>query len=368
MKIAVSACLLGELCRYDGSSQPCGFVQALTESHELIPLCPEMAGGLSVPRNPCEIVTSERVLRVHDAENNDFTVAYMSGAQAALTQLSEQGCKLAILKSKSPSCGSRFIYDGAFSGTLVPGVGVTARLLREAGIRVVDEAQLQDILATASARHPGVHPAIFAETAAQCPVLETERLVLRALTTADALDTFAYCSDPDVGADAGWPMHRSIEDSQVFVNEIAAAPHTFGIFEKAENPLGKGGRNTKDSLSESEGSPLPKSGPCIGSVGLMPDPHRKNPDCLMLGYALAKSAWGKGYMTEAAQEVLRYGFGDLGLSMISVTHYAFNNRSCRVIEKCGFHREGVLRSVEPGVDGMMEDMVFYSLRSEESCI
>lgn len=373
MNIAVSACLLGEPCRYDGASKPCEAVVALSECHELVPVCPEVSGGLDVPHAPCEVVASERALRVVDAEGCDVTEAFMGGAQATLDQIKTAGCKLAIFKAKSPSCGSGLVYDGTFSRTLVPGYGVAARLLRQEGIRVLDELQLQDILVVSQARHPDALPGIFAETSAECPVLETERLVLRALVPEDAEDTFAYCSDPDIGADAGWPVHRSIEDSQTFIAEIAAAPHTFGIFEKTAGVKAPSGQAAEARGSEASAADVPapsqvKTGPCIGSVGFMPDPRRKNPDCLMLGYALAKSAWGKGYMTEAAREVLRYGFEELGLSMVSVTHYTFNERSGRVIEKCGFRREGIMRAAEPLVDGIMEDMVLYSVTAEEAVL
>lgn len=102
-------------------------------------------------------------------------------------------------------------------------------------------------------------------------------------------------------------------------------------------------------------------GPCIGSVGLIPDPQRRNVDALMLGYSLAKPAWGRGYMTEASREVIRYGFEELALGLISCTHYLFNDRSRRVIEKCGFEREGVIHRAEPAPDGTMQDLATYYL-------
>ncbi|MEF9877513.1 MAG: GNAT family N-acetyltransferase [Gordonibacter sp.] len=343
MNIAVSACLLGEPCRYDGMAVPCSAVDDLRSAHQLLPICPELAGGLDAPRPPCEIVTRERALRVLNVEGQDVTVAFMSGAQATLASVRAAGCKLAILKAQSPTCGNGIIYDGTFTGTHVAGYGVAARLLREEGIRVLSDLQLQEVLAASRRRHPDAPLALFAESSGECPVLETERLVLRALGPDDAPDVFAYCSDPDIGADAGWPLHRTLEDSRLFVTQIANAPHVFGIFEKR-------GEST---------------GPCRGSVGLIDDPHRKNVDCLMLGYALAKEAWGRGLMTEAVREVISYGFEELGLGMVTVNHYAFNQRSRRVIEKCGFRLEGTLRGAEPGPDGMPQDMTFYSLGAEE---
>lgn len=152
MRIAVSACLLGEACRYDGRSKPCARVQELVAlGHELVPICPEVAGGLSTPRTPCEIVqapwmesgkaraANERSWTILDASGADRTAAYARGAQAELARAKEAGCELAILKAKSPSCGSGEVYDGTFSDTLVPGWGIAAAAFRDAGITVIDE-------------------------------------------------------------------------------------------------------------------------------------------------------------------------------------------------------------------------------------
>ena len=152
MRIAVSACLLGETCRYDGRSKPCARVQELAaDGHEIVPICPEVAGGLPTPRTPCEIVqapwmesgkaraANERSWTILDASGADRTAAYARGAQAELARAKEAGCELAILKAKSPSCGSREVYDGTFSDTLVPGWGIAAATFRDAGITVIDE-------------------------------------------------------------------------------------------------------------------------------------------------------------------------------------------------------------------------------------
>ncbi len=191
MKIAVSACLLGEACRYDGRSKPCARVQELAAGgHELVPICPEVAGGLSTPRTPCEIVrapwmngnekrtdgstpsplssainreekecsdkakhgqsdsashgseastTGWHSWAIVDSNGADCTAAYARGAQIELARAKEASCKLAILKAKSPSCGSGKVYDGTFSGTLIPGWGIAAAAFRDAGIPVIDE-------------------------------------------------------------------------------------------------------------------------------------------------------------------------------------------------------------------------------------
>ena len=267
MPIAVSACLLGEPCRYDGKSRPCEDVLKLHDACEMVPVCPEVLGGLPVPHAPCEIAAAERALRVTDADGVDVTDAFLAGAAKTVELAKEQGCKLAVLKAKSPSCGCGLVYDGAFAGELVPGYGVAARALREAGVRVLDEVWFAACVRAGEARHPGCPPAILAETSGECPALETERLVLRPLVSDDIDDVYAYCSDPAVGPDAGWAPHRTREDSRMFVEVIASEPHVFGIFEKT-------------------GAGTGATGPCIGSIGLIRDPQRRNVDCLMLGLSL----------------------------------------------------------------------------------
>lgn len=145
MKIAVSACLLGEPCRFDGKSKPCEAVMNLAEVHELVPICPEAAGGLPIPHPPCEIVANAPELHVADENGADRTAAFQAGAQATLETVKQEGCKLAILKAKSPSCGSGLVYDGTFTGALVSGYGVAARMIKDAGIRVIDETQTGQI-------------------------------------------------------------------------------------------------------------------------------------------------------------------------------------------------------------------------------
>jgi len=137
MRILVSACLLGLPCRYDGKSKPCDRVIALAERHELVPFCPEIYGGLPTPRVPAERAGD----RVINRAGVDVTENYRSGARQALELAKMLDCKAAILKEKSPSCGSGLIYDGTFSGVLVPGDGVTVELLKENGIAVYGETQ-----------------------------------------------------------------------------------------------------------------------------------------------------------------------------------------------------------------------------------
>ncbi len=138
MKILVSACLLGLRCRYDGQSKPNGAVLALGKKHQLIPCCPEQLGGLPTPRSPAEW-QGERIV---NSAGEDVTDQYRRGGEEAAALARILGCELAILKERSPACGSREVYDGSFSGVLVPGRGSAAAALRAAGIPVLGESEL----------------------------------------------------------------------------------------------------------------------------------------------------------------------------------------------------------------------------------
>lgn len=136
--VAVSACLLGEPCRYDGKSKPDKRVISLKEKFNLISICPEVLGGLDTPRPPSEIQGN----KVVNCLGADVTSSYASGAEKALEIAKKNGCKTAILKSKSPSCGIGEIYDGTFSKSLTSGMGVTASLFLKNGIDVISEKEL----------------------------------------------------------------------------------------------------------------------------------------------------------------------------------------------------------------------------------
>lgn len=138
MKIAVSACLLGENCKYNGGNNYNEKVAAFVAGHEVVGVCPEVLGGLSIPRKPSEIV--DGVVRHQDGTSVD--AEFRKGAELALKIVKEQEVELVILQSRSPSCGSNIIYDGSFSKTLIAGDGVFVKLLKEHGIQVVDVAEI----------------------------------------------------------------------------------------------------------------------------------------------------------------------------------------------------------------------------------
>ena len=157
-KILISACLLGWPVRYDGQS--CPFESSLIDLWQargvLVPVCPEMDGGLPVPRPPAEITPGggpgvwDGTARVVTAQA-DVTNSFKKGARAALDKAVAWDIKIALLKQKSPSCGSCRIYDGSFTRSLVDGMGVTTALLRQNGILVFGEDQI-DQLSRAVAR------------------------------------------------------------------------------------------------------------------------------------------------------------------------------------------------------------------------
>lgn len=134
MKILVSACLLGKNCKYNGGNNLNQSVLGFIEGHEVIGVCPEQLGGLSTPRLPAEIVDGVVTNKEGVSVDNEFR----KGAQEALAVALENKVDLAILQSRSPSCGVKEIYDGSFSGKKVKGQGVFAKLLSARGIKVLD--------------------------------------------------------------------------------------------------------------------------------------------------------------------------------------------------------------------------------------
>ncbi|MCI5658571.1 MAG: DUF523 domain-containing protein [Megasphaera elsdenii] len=140
MNILISACLLGQYCRYDGQTKVYPQVQALLgrDDIHLIPVCPEQCGGLATPRPAAE----RQGKRVVTTNGSDVTAQYQRGAEAALYWARLFHCTKAILKEKSPSCGHGQIYDGTFSRTLTAGDGVTVELLRVEGLEIIGESDL----------------------------------------------------------------------------------------------------------------------------------------------------------------------------------------------------------------------------------
>ncbi len=153
-RVLVSRCLLGDPVRFDGHAKPLpeAALKRLRERAELVPVCPEQAGGLPTPRPPAEITggSGEDVhdgrARVCTRQGRDVTEAFVKGARKAVRMAHTHGCRLALLKENSPSCGCTAIHDGTHTGTLRPGCGVTTAALRAAGIRCHAETELESLL------------------------------------------------------------------------------------------------------------------------------------------------------------------------------------------------------------------------------
>jgi uncharacterized protein YbbK (DUF523 family) len=156
MKVLISSCLLGEDVRYDGNNSSIAMGSSFTFSqkeifmdilcdNEIYSFCPEVSAGLGTPRIPAEIVSATKPFKVERSNEEDVTIPFLIGAKNALDICKDEDIKVALLKSKSPSCGNLKIYDGTFSNTLVDGQGLTARLLEENGVAIFNETQLEEL-------------------------------------------------------------------------------------------------------------------------------------------------------------------------------------------------------------------------------
>ncbi|AIO18544.1 hypothetical protein KQ51_00664 [Candidatus Izimaplasma bacterium HR1] len=133
MKYLISSCLIGDNCKYNGGNNFDKIAKALFDKGLAISVCPEVLGGLDTPRVPAEIVKD----KVINKEGIDVTIEYIKGADSTLKTALDNDIKIAILQARSPSCGSKEIYDGTFSGKLIKGEGRTTKLLRESNIKVI---------------------------------------------------------------------------------------------------------------------------------------------------------------------------------------------------------------------------------------
>jgi putative acetyltransferase len=171
--------------------------------------------------------------------------------------------------------------------------------------------------------------------------IKTPRLLLRPIVEGDAEAIYAYSRNPNVGVHAGWKPHESIDETrEVMKTVFLGQENVFGVV-------------------------LKETGILFGSIGLVADPKRQNDKARMIGYAIGEEHWGRGYTTEAARAIIRYGFGELGLELISGYCYPNNERSRRVMTKCGMRLEGVLRRGEIRYDGAVLDHECYSITQEE---
>lgn len=172
------------------------------------------------------------------------------------------------------------------------------------------------------------------------PVLETERLILRPFEENDLADFFDCCRNPNLGNNAGWKPHETLEESREALHAVFMS-HS-GIW----------------AILQKEDSHV------IGSVGIIDDPKRDNPNARMLGYWLKESHWGLGIMTEAVKAVLDYGFNRLNLSLITANCYPDNIRSRQLLLKNNFLYEGTLHQAERTYKGIVYDHFCYYLTKD----
>ena len=169
--------------------------------------------------------------------------------------------------------------------------------------------------------------------------LETERLVLRMYTEDDAEGLYAYAGNPNVGPHAGWKPHESPGESLQIIRELFLPAESWAIRLKGSDRI-------------------------IGTIGLEPDRHRDE-NSREIGYSLAEDMWGRGIMTEACREVLRFAFRELGLAIVGICTAPDNRRSQGVIRNCGFRYEGTIRRAYRTYTGECRDSLCYSMLKEE---
>ena len=292
-KFVVSACLAQQPCRYNGGSTPCPAVISLVEDGLAVPLCPEQLGGLPTPRPPCEL----RDGRIWTRDGQDCTDAFEQGAARALRLAQNAGCTMAILKTRSPSCGADGVYDGNFNKRLVPGEGLWAKALRQAGFQIVTD---EDV----------------AQGACKAPHLPlvTERLLLRQWRPEDKAPFAALNADPRVMEH--FPASLSREESDAFADRITAqiARQGWGFWAMERKA----------------------DGIFMGFVGLHRPENLPFSPCTEVGWRLARAFWGHGYATEAAHACLDFAFEVLQEKII-VSFTAMNNNRSQVV----MHRLGM---------------------------
>ncbi len=141
-KIIVSSCILGNNTKYNGGNNYNPLVERLKEKFIIIPICPEVMGGLGIPRIPSERIND----RVINKNGDDVTNNYLLGLDKVLKLIENEEIKYAVLKDGSPSCGSKYIYDGTFTGNKIYGMGITAEGLSKLGIKIITEKEIEEIL------------------------------------------------------------------------------------------------------------------------------------------------------------------------------------------------------------------------------
>ena len=145
-KILISSCLIGEKVKYNGKDNLLenSVLELLMKNYQLIPFCPEVEGGLPIPRVPCEIISTNPI-KIINKIGEDKTAHFLKGAEKTLQLCKKEKIKIAILKANSPSCSNNKIYDGTFSSNKTDGLGVTAKLLKQNNIKIINEDEISTL-------------------------------------------------------------------------------------------------------------------------------------------------------------------------------------------------------------------------------
>lgn len=291
-KLLVSACLLGRNCKYNGGNNYHPLTEALRERYELVPVCPECMGGLPIPHDPAERVGDKVISRT----GTDVTAPFKKGAELALRRAQQTGAKLALLKERSPSCGCGAIYDGTFTGTVVPGSGVAAELLAKNGVTIYGESRIEELLRSKE-------------------ILHTQRLTLREMTQDDFPALCRILQDPQVMYAYEGPF--SDEEVQDWLDRQITRYRQWGFGLWAVV--------------------LQETGEMIGQCGLTMQPW-KDQQVLEIGYLLQRAYWHQGYATEAAAACREYAFHTLGAEEVCSIIRDTNTASQQVALRCGMTR------------------------------
>lgn len=291
-RLLISACLLGRNCKYSGGNNYHPLTEALRDRYELVPVCPECMGGLPIPHDPAERVGDKVISRT----GTDVTAEFKKGAELALRRARQTGAKLALLKERSPSCGCGAIYDGTFTGTVVPGSGVTAALLAKNGVMVYGESRIEELLRSKE-------------------ILHTQRLTLREMTQDDFPALCRILQDPQVMYAYEGPF--SDEEVQDWLDRQITRYRQWGFGLWAVV--------------------LQETGEMIGQCGLTMQPW-KDQQVLEIGYLLQRAYWHQGYATEAAAACREYAFHTLGAEEVCSIIRDTNTASQQVALRCGMTR------------------------------
>ena len=291
-KLLISACLLGRNCKYSGGNNYTPAVEKLKERYELVPVCPECMGGLPIPHAPSERV-GDRVLSRTGA---DVTAEFKKGAELALRRAQQTGAKLALLKERSPSCGCGAIYDGTFTGTVVPGSGVAAELLAKNGVTIYGESRIEELLRSKE-------------------ILHTQRLTLREMTQDDFPALCRILQDPQVMYAYEGPF--SSEEVQDWLDRQITRYRQWGFGLWAVV--------------------LQETGEMVGQCGLTMQPWQDQ-QVLEIGYLLQRAYWHQGYATEAAAACREYAFHTLDAEEVCSIIRDTNTASQQVALRCGMTR------------------------------